>query len=397
METTICNERLTRMKPSASLVLMTRAKEMQKKDPSVIGLAGGEPDFPTPDRICMEAVRRMAQGDTHYAIGAGIPELRERLQKKLLEDNGIQCSANDIIVTPGGKYAIYVAINALLNEGDEVIILNPAWVSYEPIVISAGGVPINVQLDHKTNYTITREVLEAAVTSRTRMLILNYPNNPTGRVLSRPEADAIEAFLLAHPQVLVLSDEIYERLRYDGVENVSMASYESLKSRVLAANGFSKCAAMTGWRLGYLVAPKPYFDPIYRLCQHSISCVSGFVQRAGVTALDCVEEMDAMCSVYKQRRDMFAAKLNEIPGVHCELPQGAFYAWVLFDINGMSAEEVCEYLLENAGVVGMPGTAYGETQVAAMRFSFANATQDMIDAGERIKKALLALQGQQEG
>lgn len=392
MEKVPYNQRLAVMRPSASLVLMSRAKEMQKKDPSVIGLAGGEPDFPTPDRICMEAVRQMANGFTHYAIGPGIPELRQRIARKLQEENGILCSAEDIIVTPGGKYAIYVAMNALLNEGDEVIILDPAWVSYEPITLAAGAVPVHVHLNWKEHYQIHREALEAVVTDRTRMLIINYPNNPTGRCLSRQEADELEQFLLAHPNVLLLSDEIYERLRYDGCENISMGSYPSVSSRVITVNGFSKCAAMTGWRLGYLAAAKEYFDPIYKLCQHSISCVSGFVQKAGVVALDCAEEMDAMCRIYHQRRDLFAAKLNEIPGVHCELPQGAFYAWVTYDINGMTSEQICEYLLENAGVVGMPGTAYGEEAVASMRFSFANASEDMSRAGERIKAALLHLQ-----
>lgn len=386
------NNRISKMKPSASLALMSRAKEMQKTDASVIGLAGGEPDFPTPDRICMEAVRCMAQGYTHYTIGAGLPELRARIQKKLAEDNRILCSADDILVVPGGKYAIYAAVNSVLNEGEEVIILNPAWVSYEPIVLSAGGVPVCVDLDYRKNYEITRDALESAVSPRTRMLVLNYPNNPTGRVLSRREADAVEAFMLAHPNVLLLSDEVYERLLYDGNENVSMASYESLRDRVFTANGFSKCAAMTGWRLGYLVAPKPYFNPIFKLCQHSISCVSGFVQRAGVVALDCRQEMEEMVSIYKERRALFVSKLNEIPGVHCEMPQGAFYAWATFDIKGMSSDDICEYLLENAKVVGMPGTAYGETHVAAMRFSFANATEEMIKAGDRIKDALVKLQ-----
>lgn len=392
MESIGYNKRISNIKPSASMMLMSRAKEMQKTDPTVIGLAGGEPDFPTPDRICMEAVRCFAQGDTHYSAGAGIPELRERIRKKLEEDNGIRCRADDILITPGGKYAIYAAVNALLNEGEEVIILDPAWVSYEPIVFSAGGVPVHVLLDYRQSYEITRDALEAAVTPRTRMLILNYPNNPTGRVLSRREADVIEAFMLAHPNVLLLSDEIYEKLLYDGNETVSMASYESIRDRVLTANGFSKCAAMTGWRLGYLAVPERYVDPISRLCQHSISCVSGFVQKAGVVALDCTQEMDEMRRIYQERRDLFVAKMNEIPGVRCETPQGAFYAWVFFDIQGMTSDEVCEYLMENAGVVGMPGSAYGETQVAAMRFSFANSTQDMIDAGERIKAALLKLQ-----
>lgn len=389
-----CNERITRMKPSASLALMTRAKEMQKTDAGVIGLAGGEPDFPTPDRICMEAVRYLAEGYTHYVIGPGLPELRSALQKKLAEENGIYCNAADILVTPGGKNAIYLAITALLNEGDEVMILNPAWVSYEPIVISAGGVAVNVKLDHRQRYRITRETLEANCSPRTKMLIINYPNNPTGRVLSREEADALEAFLLAHPEIVLLSDEIYERILFDGKTTVSMASYDSVKARVITVNGFSKCAAMTGWRLGYLVADKYYFDPIYKLYQHSVSCVSGFVQKAAVVALECKEELEEMRRIYGQRRELFISTLNDIPGVRCDYPDGAFYAWVFFNIKGMTSEQICTYLMENARVVGMPGTAYGEDDVACMRFSFANNTADMVEAAQRIKAALLELQAQ---
>lgn len=386
-----CNERITRMRPSASLTLMLRAKEMQKTDTGVIGLAGGEPDFPTPDRICMEAVRHLAEGYTHYVIGPGLPELRSALQKKLAEENDIHCSADDILITPGGKNAIYLAVNALLNEGDEVMILNPAWVSYEPIVLSAGGAAVNVKLDHRQHYRITREVLEASCSPRTKMLIINYPNNPTGRVLTRQEANVLEAFLLAHPEIVLLSDEIYERILFDGKTTVSMASYDSVRERVITVNGFSKCAAMTGWRLGYLVAAKRYFDPIYKLYQHSVSCVSGFIQKAAVTALECREELEEMRRIYAQRRELFISTLNEIPGVHCDYPEGAFYAWVFFDITGMTSEEICTYLMEKARVVGMPGTAYGESDAACMRFSFANNTADMAEAAQRIKHALLAL------
>lgn len=178
------NKRLDEMKPSASLMLMMRAKKMQQTDDSVIGLAGGEPDFPTPDRICMEATRAMAEGFTHYTIGAGIPELRNAIQRKLKEDNNIECSADDILIMPGGKYGIYLAVNALVNEGEEIIILNPAWVSYEPITFAVGAVPVNVYLDYENNYEIVMEKLEAAVSDKTKMLIVNYPNNPTGRILS---------------------------------------------------------------------------------------------------------------------------------------------------------------------------------------------------------------------
>ena len=241
MESIACNKRFGSMKPSASMALTARARELQKTDPTIIGLAGGEPDFPTPDRICMEAVRYLSQGYTHYCAVTGIPELRSRIQKKLEDDNCIRCQADDILIMPGGKFAIYAAVNALLNEGEEVILLNPAWVSYEPIILSAGAVPVNVPLDYRKNYEITLDALEAAATPRTKMLIINYPNNPTGRVLSRREADAVEAFMLAHPEVLLLSDEIYEKLLYDGNENISMASYESIRARTYRKRLFQVC------------------------------------------------------------------------------------------------------------------------------------------------------------
>ena len=385
------NHRLDLMKPSASLVLMTKAREMRKKDPTVIGLAGGEPDFATPDRISMAAIRSLTEGNTHYVVGPGIPELRSAIANKLRTENGILCDENCILVTPGGKNAIYLAVHAVLNEGDEAVILNPAWVSYEPIVIAAGGVPVFVDLDYRTDYRITAEALENAVTEKTRLLIINYPNNPTGRVLHEDEADILEAFLLKHPEIYLLSDEVYERIVFDGNRSVSMASRPAVADRVITMNGFSKSVAMTGWRMGYLVSNKEVFQAAYKLYQHSLSCMSGFMQVGAVEAFKCQREIEDMRRIYEQRRDMFTGILNSIPGVSCPKPEGAFYAWVYYDVKGMNSNEMCEYQLENARVVGMPGTAYGETRVACMRFSFANATEELEDAANRIKEAILKL------
>lgn len=364
---------------------------MQKTDPTVIGLAGGEPDFATPDRISMAAIHSLTEGNTHYVIGPGIPELRAAIAKKLCEENDIPCDENCILVTPGGKNAIYLAIHAVLNEGDEAIILNPAWVSYEPIVIAAGGTPVNVKLNYKRDYRITAEALEAACTEKTRILIINYPNNPTGRILHKEEADVLETFLLKHPNVYLLSDEIYERIVYDKKYSVSMASRPAVAERVITMNGFSKSVAMTGWRMGYLVSNKEVFQSAYKLYQHSLSCMSGFLQVGAIEAFKCQREIEDMRKIYEQRRDMFVGILNSIPGVSCPKPEGAFYAWVYFDVKGMNSEEICEYLLKNAKVVGMPGTAYGEENVACMRFSFANATAELEDAANRIREAILRL------
>ena len=386
------NHSIENMKPSASMVLMGRAKEMQKKDPTVIGLAGGEPDFATPDRISMAAIRSLTEGNTHYVVGPGIPALRHAIAGKLKRDNNIDCDEACILLTPGGKNAIFLAVCAALNAGEECIILDPAWVSYEPIVQAAGGVPVKVKLDYQTDYRITRDILESACTERTRLLILNYPNNPTGRILHADEAQAVEQFLLAHPDVYVISDEIYEKLVYDGCKSISMASFSSVKDRVITINGFSKCAAMTGWRMGYLTASRDVFNVIYRLYQHSLSCMSGFLQVGAVEVFNCEQEMEEMRKIYEERRNMFCGALNAIPGVRCTLPEGAFYAWVYFDIKGMTSEQMCEYLLENAGVVGMPGSAYGEETACSMRFSFANSTADLERAAAKITSALKALQ-----
>lgn len=383
------NQRIESMKPSASMVLMARAQEMQKKDPSVIGLAGGEPDFDTPVRITEAAIRAMKEGYTHYVAGPGISELREAICQKLREENGILCDTDRILVTPGGKNAVYLAVQAVLNEGDEAIILDPSWVSYEPIVQAAGGVAVKGKLDHRQGYRITAEALEAACSDKTRLIIINYPNNPTGNILHGEEADILEQFLLAHPQVYLLSDEIYEKIVY-GEKSISMGSRTAVADRVITVNGFSKCAAMTGWRMGYLAAPKEVFAAIIKLHQHSASCVSGFLQKGAVEALKCHQEMEEMRKVYEQRRNCFVSALNEIPGVHCEMPEGAFYAWVRFELPGKDSEQVCTFLMEKAGVVGVPGYTYGEEGGCYMRFSFATATGDLELAVKKIKAAIQA-------
>lgn len=382
------NQKIVQMQPSASVILMGKAKEMQKKDPSVISLAGGEPDFDTPTSITIGAIKSLLEGNTHYVVGPGIPELREAIQKKLQKENGIFCDVNHILLTPGGKNAIYLAIHAVLNPEDEVLVLDPSWVSYEPIIQAAGGKCVKVKLDYKTQYRITSEKLEEACSEKTKMIIINYPNNPTGCILHEDEADILEAFLLAHPDIYLLADEIYEKLVYDGKKSISMASRNSIQDRVITVNGFSKSVAMTGWRMGYMVSNKEVFQTAYKLYQHSLSCMSGFLQKGAVYAFECEKEMEEMRKTYEERRNMFIGILNNTKGVHCNMPEGAFYAWVHFDIKDMDSFKICEYLMENAGVVGMPGSAYGEENVCCMRFSFATATEDLEKAAQKIKSAI---------
>ncbi len=369
------------------MTFMAKAKQLQSVDPGVVSLAGGEPDFDTPKRICDEAYRWLSSGYTHYTICPGLPELRAKIAEKLARENGCHYSENGIIVTPGGKYAIYLAIRSLLNEGDEAMYLEPGWVSYPSIIEASKGKPVPVRLNAADSFRLDTALLEQKVTERTKLLIINYPNNPTGKCLSRAEADGLEQFLLRHPDICLLSDEVYERIVYTGTENISMGSYASVADRVITVNGFSKSVAMTGWRVGYLATSPEMQKVMYKLYQHTITCVPGFIMKAATVALDCGDEIEAMRQRYEQRRDFFISGLNAIEGVSAEIPDGAFYAWVKFDIPGMGSEEVCNYILKEARVVGVPGIAYG-TDDCFVRFSFATSDENLHTAVERIAEAM---------
>lgn len=382
------NRNIMGLKPSASLEFMRKAKELKAAGVDVVDLAGGEPDFDTPAPIIEEAYRQMKAGFTHYTVGQALPELLEKLAVKLKEENNIICRPDEIMVTPGGKNGIYLAVRAILNPGDEVLYLDPAWVSYVPIIQTASGVPVSIKLSYENDYRVTYDALKEKATEKTKLLIINYPNNPTGKILSAEELDDIEKFMLEYPKVLLLSDEVYERIVFDGKKTISPASRPSIRDRVVTVNGFSKSAAMTGWRLGYVAAPREILVPAYKLFQHSLSCVSGFVQKAAVVALDCQQEMDEMVRLYEERRNVFLGKLNTIDGIEAKLPDGAFYAWIKCDKNNMTDREVCEYLLNEAKVVGVPGSSYGEGGEGCLRYSFANSMDALMEAADRIKTAM---------
>lgn len=384
------NKEISQLQPSRSIAFMAQAKQMKAKDPTVISLAGGEPDFDTPVKIREELKRQLDAGFTHYTVGPGLPELRKAIAKKLREENGCNYTPEGVIVTPGGKFAIYMAVRSMVNPGDEVMYLEPGWVSYPSIIEASAAIPVPVRLTWDQDFRVTREILEKHYSYKTKMLIINYPNNPTGRCLSMPEALEIKAFMEAHPDVLLLTDEIYERILYTGKENVSMASFPEIADRVLTVNGFSKSVAMTGWRVGYVAASPEITKVMYNLFQHTMTCVSGFIQKAAVTALNCQEEIEQMRVEYEYRRDMFISGLNAIDGVQCMMPEGAFYAWVRFDIAGFDSEQICDYILKHARVVGVPGIAYG-TDEPCVRFSFAASREELETAVKRIATAMQAL------
>ena len=382
------NHILEKVPGSASVNLMAKVKELKAQGEDIIGLAGGEPDFDTPDRIRLKAIQSLTEGRTHYAVGIGLPELRSAIAEKLEKENKICVGADQIAVTPGGKYAIYLALAAVTNPGDEVMILNPAWVSYAPLVRICGAVPTAATLSYETNYEITEEALEQAYTEKTKAVIVNCPNNPTGKILSEKEADVLEAFVKKH-DVYLISDEVYERIVYGDAVNVSPASHADIADHVITCNGFSKSVAMTGWRLGYLAAPKHLMKAITIMHSHTITGCSTFIQDAAVEAFRCGAEIEAMRKRYEIRRDQFISALNEIPGVNARFPEGAFYAWVKIEKDGMNSFETADYLLEKCGVIGMPGEAYGSGAEHCLRFSFANSDDELKEAAKRIKQALL--------
>lgn len=385
---TYFNKNIYEMAPSASIEIMAKAKRMKAADPEIVDLAGGEPDFDTPDKICQELFKQINAGYTHYTVGPGLPELREKIAEKLNRENGCSYSPEGVVVTPGGKYGIYIGVRVLTNPGDEVIYLNPGWVSYPSIIQACGCVPVAVNLDYDANYEITEELLEEKYSSKTRMLIINYPNNPTGRVLTEKEANVIRSFMLKHKEVMLLSDEMYERIVYAPHKNVSPGSFEDIAERVVTVNGFSKSVAMTGWRIGYLAAAPEVARVAGKLFSHTISCVSGFIQKSAIKAFECNDEIEAMRQQYEKRRDLFVNGLNAIPGVSCKAPEGAFYAWTNFDIPGMDSTQVCNFILEKAKVVGVPAISYGEEKGSRMRFSFAAAEDQLEQAVINIRKAM---------
>lgn len=372
---------------SASISLMQKANELKEAGISVIDLAGGEPDFDTPTVVREEAVNAIRAGHTHYTVGKGIKALRTAIADKVYKDNGIVCDSEQIIVTPGGKYGIYLAVSAIVNPGDEVIILAPYWVSYEPIVRLCGGVPVIVELDFHNDYKIEKDAIMSAVTNKTKLLIINYPNNPTGRILHSEEADILKEIVLK-TGIYVISDEIYEKIVYDNKQSISLASDARIADNVITINGFSKSAAMTGWRLGYTIASKSLTEAMYKIFQHTITGTSTFIQEAAVKVFECEEEIEEMRSEYERRRDYIVNEINKIPKLKCANPEGTFYLWIYVDTR-KSAKEICEYLLNSIHLVAVPGTAYGEKKGVFMRICFAHDLSKLEAAVDKLRTLVL--------
>lgn len=334
-------QRVSSLGASPTLAVSDQARRLKAQGVDVIDLGGGDPDFITPRHIRQAAIDAMNAGDTHYVASTGIPALRKAIAEKLRSDNGIEVEPDGgVIVTPGGKQALFAASLALVEPGVEVLIPEPGWVSYAPMVEIAGGRAIPVALDPDDNWRLSYEALAAAVSPRTRILLINSPNNPTGRVFAAAELAAIAALAVEH-DLLIFSDEMYEKIVYDGHVHTSIATLPGMAERTLVFNGLSKAYAMTGWRLGYVAGPRPYLAQIEKIHSHSVTCATSFVQRAGVAALTGPQEfIGEMVGAWDRRRRMLSDGLNRVPGLSCPLVEGAFYAFVDVRGTGMTSAEV---------------------------------------------------------
>ena len=390
-------DRLSKIKPSMTVGINVKAKALKDEGKDVIVLAAGEPDFNTPKNIRDAASKAMEEGKTKYVPGKGTPELQKAIQKKFREDNNIDYQLDEIICGVGGKHIIYNAMMATINPGDEVIITAPFWVSYPDIVLLSEGKPVIVKCPQSQNFKITPEQLEKNINSKTKWLMLNSPSNPTGSVYSKKELEDLALILKKYPNVLIMCDDIYEKIVYDGVEFHTLASIEpSLKDRCLTLNGVSKSYCMTGWRLGYCGAPKEIIAAMNKIQSQSTTSTSSITMAAAVEAISGPQDfINEHNKKFLKRRDLVLNKLNDIDGITCQKPEGAFYVYPNCEgiigkktPNGKhisNDEDFMTYLLEDQGVAGVHGAAFGLSPY--FRLSYATSDAILEDACNRIKEA----------
>jgi len=384
--------RMSVMSGEGALSVFAHARELERQGRSIIHLELGEPDF-HPATPVKEALKRaLDEGKERYCPVLGVPALREAIAAYLNQTRNLNVSHANVVIAPGCKIALFMAMMALVDPGDEVLYPDPGFPGYESMTLGLGGIAVPFVLSERNHLQPDPDEIAGKITPRTKILITNSPGNPTGTVYT----DAVQrrmAELAVKHDLLVLSDEIYARIIY-GADYVSMMSYPGMEERTLIIDGFSKSFAMTGWRLGYTVAPARIVPALDLMAVNSYTCVAEFTQYAAIEALkDSEGATPRMVAEFARRRTQFVRDLNHVPGFHCLPPEGAFYAWVNISDTGMSAEEICCIMLEEAGVAAIPGAAFGPAGREFVRFSFASSTATLKEAVERIQKISTAWQG----
>jgi aspartate aminotransferase len=389
--------RMERLGTETAFSVLAKAKALEARGQEIIHLEIGEPDFDTPPHIVEAGCRALRNGETHYTPTAGIPELRAAIADDVARSRRIAVDPEQVVVTPGGKPIMFFAILALVDAGDEVLVPNPSFPIYESMVSFAGGQPVFVPLRQENEFRFDLDEFRAGLSERTKMVILNSPANPTGGVLTPEDIAGLADILRERPDIFVLSDEIYSRMLYES-PFASNASEPDLgpDGRTIILDGFSKTYAMTGWRLGYGVMPIPLAEQLTKLQVNSNSCTNAATQYAGIEALSGPQDsVERMLSEFRARRDLIVAGLNELPGVECVTPQGAFYAFPRIVDTGRSAGALADLLLDEAGVACLAGTAFGRYGEGHLRFSYANSRQNICRALERIDHTLSRTTAQQ--
>ncbi len=389
----IISDSLKKIKPSPTIAVTQKARELKAAGKDVIGLGAGEPDFDTPENIKQAAIKAINDGDTKYTAVDGTPDLKKAIVEKFKKENNLDYTADQITVGAGGKHVIYNAMMATLNEGDEVIVPAPYWVSYPDIVLLAGGKPVVMECDEKQSFKINPSDLEKFITPKTKWIILNSPSNPTGACYSEKDIREIAKVLEKHPHVYILSDDIYEHVTYEGFKFFTIAQIEGLKERVLTMNGVSKAYSMTGWRIGYAAGPKEIIKAIAKIQSQSTTNPSSISQAASVEALSGTQDfIKIRAHSFQERRDFVVKALNDIDGIECLNPDGAFYVFPSCkglmgkkDTNGKEIKSDTDFvqsLLENSGIAVVQGSAFGLE--GFFRISYATSMDNLKKALEKI-------------
>lgn len=382
------SKRLQEVPASGTIAISNLVSQMKAEGVDIVSFSMGEPDFTTPENIIDACCDSLHAGFTHYTPSTGIPELREAVAEMENRVDGVPCKASNVLITPT-KQAIFMIALAYIDPGDEVILMDPTWVSYEACIRLAGGVPVYVSAKYEDEFVVDPAMIEAAVTPRTKMIILNTPSNPTGTVMPREVLKQIADIAIVN-DIMVLSDEIYEAIIYEG-KHTSIASFPGMFDRTLLVSGLSKTYAMTGWRLGWAVASEENIKAINKLQSHSISCCVSFVQKAAVEAIRGPQDAkNAMVAEFRKRRDLALDLISEIPQLECNVPKGAFYVFPKYSMD-MSSAKLAEVLLKEGHVAVTPGIAFGPGGEGFFRVSYATSEDQIREGFDRIKKTLANL------
>ena len=384
-------DRMSHLGTETAFEVLARANKLAAEGRDIINLGIGQPDFKTPDHIVEAGRQALADGHHGYTPANGIPAIREAVAADIQKYRSIAVDPDHIVVVPGGKPTMFFACLMFGEAGAEIMYPNPGFPIYESAIRFSGATPVPIELHEDTGFSFNAEEVLAKITPNTRLIIVNSPANPTGGVVQKSDLDTLVEGLAAHPHVAVMSDEIYSRMVYDNQPHVSMLGYESIRDRLILLDGWSKTYAMTGWRLGYAVWPADLVEQATRLCVNDHSCVNAATQFAGIAALEGPQDsVDVMTSAFDERRRVIVDELNDMPGVTCVRPGGAFCAFPNIAGTGMRAQELQERLLNEAGVAAISGTSFGALGEGYLRFSYANSTENIREAMRRMRELLSA-------